>query len=160
MPSSFILSDMDENERAINISVVDLTVIFYCGSACQKEWLQRFFRIQGMTIDQEWAANLFSFSAPAILNSLPQQIRFPDSLLFAFPSLLKTFLYQKCLPPLCYLHSVSSDFDLSTYNGLSSHHHHQLNVHFLPRLIKGVDGCFPTALGRQSTFSNILGPLI
>ena len=25
------------------------------------------------------------------------------------------------------------------------HHHHQLNVHFLPRLIKGMDGCFPTA---------------
>ena len=40
------------------------------------------------------------------------------------------------------------------------HHHHQLNVHFLPRLIKGMDGCFPTAFGRQSTFSNILGPLV
>ena len=40
------------------------------------------------------------------------------------------------------------------------HHHHQLNVHFLPRLIKSMDGCFPTALGRQPTFSNILGPLI
>ena len=39
-------------------------------------------------------------------------------------------------------------------------YHHQLNVHFLPRLNKGMDGCFPTALGRQSTFSNILGPLI
>ena len=26
--------------------------------------------------------------------------------------------------------------------------HHQLNVYFLPRLIKGMDGCFPTALGR------------
>ena len=39
--------------------------------------------------------------------------------------------------------------------------HHQLNVHFLPRLNKGMDGCFPTALGRQSsTFSNILGPLV
>ena len=24
------------------------------------------------------------------------------------------------------------------------HHHHQFNVHVLPRLIKGVDGCFPT----------------
>ena len=35
------------------------------------------------------------------------------------------------------------------------HHHHQLNVHFLPILIKGMDGCFPTALGRQSTFSNL-----
>ena len=31
------------------------------------------------------------------------------------------------------------------------HHHHQLNVHFLPRSTKGMDGCFPTALGRQST---------
>ena len=28
-------------------------------------------------------------------------------------------------------------------------HHHQLNVHFLPKSIKGKDGCFPTALGRQ-----------
>ena len=43
---------------------------------------------------------------------------------------------------------------------LLHHHHHQLNVHFLPRLIKGMDGCFPIALGRQSTFSNILGPLV
>ena len=25
------------------------------------------------------------------------------------------------------------------------HHHHQLNVQFLPKLIKGMDGCFPTA---------------
>ena len=41
----------------------------------------------------------------------------------------------------------------------SGHHDHQLNIHFLPRLIKGMDGCFPTTLGRQSTFSNILGPL-
>ena len=40
------------------------------------------------------------------------------------------------------------------------HHHHRLNIHFLPRLIKGMDGCFPTALSRQSTFSNILGPLV
>ena len=38
------------------------------------------------------------------------------------------------------------------------HHHHQFNIHFLLRWIKGMDGCFPKALGRQSTFSNILGP--
>ena len=25
------------------------------------------------------------------------------------------------------------------------YHHHQFNVHFLPRLIKGMDGCFPTS---------------
>ena len=37
---------------------------------------------------------------------------------------------------------------------------HQFNVQFLPRLIKGIDGCFPTALGRQLTFSNILGPSV
>ena len=37
-----------------------------------------------------------------------------------------------------------------------NHHHHRLNVHFLPRLIKGLDSCFPTALGRQSTFSKIM----
>ena len=36
-----------------------------------------------------------------------------------------------------------------------SYHHHQLNVHFLPRLIEGMDGCFPTASGRKSIFSNI-----
>ena len=29
------------------------------------------------------------------------------------------------------------------------HHHHQFNVHFLPRSIKGMDGCFPSALGRH-----------
>ena len=32
---------------------------------------------------------------------------------------------------------------------LKYHHHHQLNVHFLPKLIKGMNGCLPTALGRQ-----------
>ena len=26
-----------------------------------------------------------------------------------------------------------------------NHHHHHSNVHFLPRVIKGLDGCFPTA---------------
>ena len=41
-----------------------------------------------------------------------------------------------------------------------NHHHHQFNVHFLPRWIKGMGGCFPTALGRQSTFSNILGDFL
>ena len=35
------------------------------------------------------------------------------------------------------------------------HDHHQLIVHFLPRLIKGMNGCFPTALGRQCS-SNVL----
>ena len=30
------------------------------------------------------------------------------------------------------------------------HYHHQLNVHFLPKLIKGMNGCFPIAFGRQS----------
>ena len=29
-----------------------------------------------------------------------------------------------------------------------------------PRLIKGMDGCFPTALGRQTTLGNIMGPLV
>ena len=32
-------------------------------------------------------------------------------------------------------------------------HHHHLNVHFLPWLIKGMDSCFPTAPDRQPTFS-------
>ena len=32
---------------------------------------------------------------------------------------------------------------------------HRLNVHFLPRLIKCMDGCFPAALGRQSTWVHI-----
>ena len=49
---------------------------------------------------------------------------------------------------------------ISFLGELSCHHHHQLNVHFLPRSIKGMDGCFPTALGKQSTFSNILGPFV
>ena len=40
------------------------------------------------------------------------------------------------------------------------HHHHRFNIHSLPRLIKSMDGCFPTAIGRQSTFSNILGSLV
>ena len=30
---------------------------------------------------------------------------------------------------------------------LTHYHHHQINVHFLPRSIKGMDGCFPTASG-------------
>ena len=58
---------------------------------------------------------------------------------------------------------VQRIFQLSTAKGVkwwryikkqvtySCHHHHQLNVHFLPRSIKSMDGCFPTALGRQST---------
>ena len=32
-----------------------------------------------------------------------------------------------------------------------SNHHYHLSVHFLPRFIKGIDGCFPTAYGRQLT---------
>ena len=36
------------------------------------------------------------------------------------------------------------------------HHHQQLNVYFLPRLIKEMDGCFPTTLGRQYTFSKVI----
>ena len=37
------------------------------------------------------------------------------------------------------------------------HHHHQFKVNFLPRLIKGIDGCLSTALGEQLTFNNMLG---
>ena len=39
----------------------------------------------------------------------------------------------------------------------SNHHHHQLNVHFFHvRLIKGMNGCFPTALGIPlATFWNL-----
>ena len=33
------------------------------------------------------------------------------------------------------------------------HHHHHFNVHFLLRLIKGMDGCFQTAWGGQPAFS-------
>ena len=32
--------------------------------------------------------------------------------------------------------------------------YHHLNAHFLPRLIRGIDGCFPTAQGRQLTLSS------
>ena len=35
------------------------------------------------------------------------------------------------------------------------HHHHQFNVHVIPRLIKGMDGCFPTAYGRQPAFNDL-----
>ena len=35
-------------------------------------------------------------------------------------------------------------------------HHHQFNVHVLPRFIKGMDGCFPTAYGSLPTFSNLV----
>ena len=34
------------------------------------------------------------------------------------------------------------------------YHHNQFNVHVFPRLMKGMAGCFTTALGRQPTFSN------
>ena len=37
------------------------------------------------------------------------------------------------------------------------HHHHQLNIHILPSLIKSMNGCFPTVIGRQSTFSRHFG---
>ena len=30
------------------------------------------------------------------------------------------------------------------YNIITAHQHHHLNIHFLPRSIKGLDGCFPT----------------
>ena len=57
-------------------------------------------------------------------------------------------------------HETEIEINSNTYHHHHHHHHHQFNVHFLPRSIKGMDGCFPTALGRQSTFSNILGPLV
>ena len=63
----------------------------------------------------------------------------------------------------CFTYKLSIDEQMVPYFGRHHHHHHhhhQFNVHFLPRSIKGMDGCFPTALGRQSTFSNILGPLV
>ena len=34
------------------------------------------------------------------------------------------------------------------------HNHHPLNIFFLPQLIMGIDGSFPTAYGRQPTFSD------
>ena len=49
-------------------------------------------------IRSEMGRRSFSFASPSILNSLPQHIRFSDSL-SAFRGLLKTFLYQKSLPP-------------------------------------------------------------
>ena len=71
-------------------------------------------------IRSETGRRSFSFAAPKIWNSLPQHIRFSDSLSL-FRGLLKTFLYQKSLPPVINsLHNVSSDFDLCTYNGHSS----------------------------------------
>ena len=31
---------------------------------------------------------------------------------------------------------------VTIFNLLLAHHHHHFNVHFLPRSIKGMDGCF------------------
>ena len=47
-------------------------------------------------------------------------------------------------------------------SSIVSDHHHQLYVHFLPILIKGMKSCFPMPLGKQPTFSDtsILGPLV
>ena len=49
-------------------------------------------------IRSEIGRRSFSFAAPTIWNSLPQNVRSSDSL-SAFRGLLKTFLYQKSLPP-------------------------------------------------------------
>ena len=49
-------------------------------------------------IRSEMGRRSFSFASPSIWNSLPQHIRSSDSLP-AFRGLLKTFLYQKSLPP-------------------------------------------------------------
>ena len=51
-------------------------------------------------IRSEMGRRSFSFAAPTIWNSLPQHIRSSDSLsVFRGLPLLKTFLYQKSLPP-------------------------------------------------------------
>ena len=49
-------------------------------------------------IRSEMGRRSFSFAAPTIWNSLPQHIRSSDSL-SVFRGLLKTFLYQRSLPP-------------------------------------------------------------
>ena len=49
-------------------------------------------------IRSEMGRRSFSFAAPTFWNSLPQHIRSSDSL-SVFRGLLKTFLYQKSLPP-------------------------------------------------------------
>ena len=49
-------------------------------------------------IRSEMGRRSFSFAAPTIWNSLPQHIRSSDSL-SVFRGLLKTFFYQKSLPP-------------------------------------------------------------
>ena len=49
-------------------------------------------------IRSEMGRRSFSFASPSIWNSLPQHIRSSDSLP-AFRGLLKTYLYQKSLPP-------------------------------------------------------------
>ena len=36
------------------------------------------------------------------------------------------------------------------------HHHHHFNVHVLPRIIKSIDGCFPTAKGTKPIFSDLV----
>ena len=42
------------------------------------------------------------------------------------------------------IRSLQSNFPLNPFVYFHNHHH-QFNVHVLPRLIKGMDGCIPTA---------------
>ena len=51
--------------------------------------------------------------------------------------------------------SLSSHSSLKSYKffHIWHHHHHPLNIHFLPRMIMSMDSCFPTAQGRWPTFS-------
>ena len=56
------------------------------------------FKKRSMNQSDLLRSTSISFASPSIWNSLPQHIRSSDSL-SAFRGLLKTFLYQKSLPP-------------------------------------------------------------
>ena len=111
-------------------------------------------------------------TAPVIVEVLPQS---PNNIsvkwqVCSSPSSLSTTTksfhdFRTCMSWMVtsrinFLHSTRSWASFLFAPKSFTYHRHQLNILFLPRLIKGMDGCFPTALGRQSTFSNNLGPLV
>ena len=76
----------------------------------------------------------------------------PTSTLKVLFPLIQPHLHH-CILIHCSYH-LSIPRYLSAHQMRHPHHHNNLNVHFLPRLIKGMDGCFLTAYGSQPTSSN------
>ena len=72
----------------------------------------------------------------------------------SWPWLGDVFVHQ-CwwIPPRCSAYNISRQEWMEWLHEVKflwyRHHHHRFDVHFLPRLIKGMDSCFPTTLGRH-----------